>query len=201
MRTQKRTRFLSALMALLMVFSLLPASALAADAETTTWEKIDFDKITADDVVAVTMTKDEDIFALPAAAANAAPKVNAEISVSAAENVLEIGAPAADFGWTLTPGEEEGTFTLQNASDDFLYVTAANAGVRGGTRQEGKAVARVFSWVEASADNGYLRASDGTALRYIGVYFNQDTGAPQDWRCYKGRIRRCAWHKHCRAEC
>ena len=35
MRTQKRTRFLSALMALLMVFSLLPASALAADSEQT----------------------------------------------------------------------------------------------------------------------------------------------------------------------
>ncbi|MBQ7706240.1 MAG: lamin tail domain-containing protein, partial [Lachnospiraceae bacterium] len=35
MRTQKRTRLLSALMALLMVFSLLPASALAAEVEQT----------------------------------------------------------------------------------------------------------------------------------------------------------------------
>ncbi len=137
MRTQKRTRFLSALMALLMVFSLLPASALAADV-TSTWEPVDLADITASDTVAITMTKGDDVFALPAAAANAAPKVNAEISVSAAENVLEIGAPAADFGWTLTPGEEEGTFTLQNASDDFLYVTATNAGVRVGTPQQGK---------------------------------------------------------------
>ena len=72
MRTQKRTRFLSALMALLMVFSLLPASALAADV-TSTWEAIDLADITPSDTVAITMTKDSDTWALPATKATGAP--------------------------------------------------------------------------------------------------------------------------------
>ena len=73
MRTQKRTRLLSALMALLMVFSLLPASALAADASST-WEAVDLTDIKETDTVAITMTKDNTTWVLPAAESSKQPQ-------------------------------------------------------------------------------------------------------------------------------
>ena len=101
MRTQKRTRFLSALMALLMVFSLLPASALAVDGSTT-WEPIDLADITPSDTVAITMTKGSDTWALPASKSSTAPPAAV---VTVTDGRLTIDAAAADYGWTITASD------------------------------------------------------------------------------------------------
>ena len=160
MRTQKRTRFLSALMALLMVFSLLPASALAADV-TSTWEPVNLADITPSDTVAITMTKDSDTWALPAAKATGAPAAKV---AAVADGQLTIDAAAADYGWTITASD--GSYQIKNANGDFLYATDSNNGVRVGSTED--------FW---SIDNGYLK--EATNSRYLGVY----TTNP-DWRSY-----------------
>ena len=161
MRTQKRTRLLSALMALLMVFSLLPASALAADASTT-WEPIDLADITPSDTVAITMSKDDTTWALPAAK-NTSTAPAAQV-VTVADGKLTIAAAAADYGWTITASE--GSYQIKNANGDFLYTQNGNNGVRIGSTQD--------SW---SLDSGYLK--DVSFSRFLGVYMTSP-----DWRAY-----------------
>ena len=58
-------RLLSVLLALVMLLSLLPTAVLAADPTSGTWKKIAFADITADDNVAITMTKDKTTWVLP----------------------------------------------------------------------------------------------------------------------------------------
>ena len=166
MRTQKRTRLLSALMALLMVFSLLPASALAADV-TSTWEAIDLADITPSDTVAITMTKDDATWALPAAKATGAP---AAVAAAAADGVLTLAGAKADFGWTFA--SVEGGYQITGAGGQ-LYITANNNGVRVGTPED--AQGGVFS-----LSGSYLSAVDSKgATRFLGVYMTNP-----DWRCY-----------------
>ena len=78
MKTPVRTRLLSALLSLVMLVSLLPVSVFAAEPEAGTWTKVELADITADDTVAITMTKGDSTWVLPnngdaKAAANAAP--------------------------------------------------------------------------------------------------------------------------------
>lgn len=49
------SKFLAFLLALVMVFSMLPVSALAAE-ETATWSKVDLKDIKPEDTIAITMT-------------------------------------------------------------------------------------------------------------------------------------------------
>ena len=162
MRTQKRTRLLSALMALLMVFSLLPASALAADAAST-WEPINLADITAGDTVAITMTKGDTTWALPTARnTGSAPAAQ---PVTVADGKLTINAAASDYGWTITASD--GSYQIKNANGDFLYATNNNNGVRVGSTED--------SW---SIDSGYLK--EATNSRYLGVYTSNPLRAAQD---------------------
>ena len=132
MRTQKRTRFLSALMALLMVFSLLPASALAADV-TSTWEPVNLADITPSDTVAITMTKGEVVYILPTVGngGNGQP-LALTAAISEDGKTLSAEGASTDYGWTIAAGEAENTYTIQ-CSNGFLYIDAAgnNNGVRG----------------------------------------------------------------------
>ena len=50
-------RGLSLLLAVVMVLSMVPAAVFATDSATT-WTKVDFSAITAEDTVAITMSKD-----------------------------------------------------------------------------------------------------------------------------------------------
>ena len=169
MRTHRRTRFLSMLMALLMLVTLMPTTAFAAEVETSTWEKVAFADITASDTVAITMTNSSGTWALPTAGngGNGQP-----LAVTAAVNgtSLSIDGSKAGFGWTVS-ANADGSYAIRNAAGESLYVIANNNGVRVGKTEA--------AW--RLSEEQYLTANDTAAtpaLRYIGVYNNTD------WRCY-----------------
>ena len=148
-----------------MLLSLLPTAVLAADPTPGTWKKIAFADITADDTVAITMTKDKTTWVLPndGTAQKAAPAITGTVS----GNTLTTASEAL-FGWKVVKSAD--TFQLISASDStkYLYSTDKNNGIR-----QGKGESR--DW-KVDATSGYL--FNVAQKRYVGVY-NQ-----QDWRSY-----------------
>ena len=158
-------RLLSVLLALVMLLSLLPAAVLAADPTPGTWKKIAFADITADDTIAITMTKDKTTWVLPndGTAQKAAPAITGTVSGDTLTTTSE-----SQFGWKVIKSTD--TFQLVSASDNtkYLYSTDKNNGIR-----QGKGESR--DW-KVDATSGYL--FNVAQKRYVGVY-NQ-----QDWRSY-----------------
>ena len=158
-------RLLSVLLALVMLLSLLPTAVLAADPMPGTWKKIAFADITADDTIAITMTKDKTTWVLPndGTAQKAAPAITGTVSGDTLTTTSE-----SQFGWKVVKSAD--TFQLISASDStkYLYSTASNNGIR-----QGKGESR--DW-KVDATSGYL--FNVAQKRYVGVY-NQ-----QDWRSY-----------------
>ena len=158
-------RLLSVLLALVMLLSLLPTAVLAADPTPGTWKKIAFADITADDTVAITMTKDKTTWVLPndGTAQKAAPAITGTVSGNTLTTASE-----SQFGWKVIKSTD--TFQLVSASDNtkYLYSTDKNNGIR-----QGKGESR--DW-KVDATSGYL--FNVAQKRYVGVY-NQ-----QDWRSY-----------------
>ena len=158
-------RLLSVLLALVMLLSLLPTAVLAADPTPGTWKKIAFADITADDTIAITMTKDKTTWVLPndGTAQKAAPAITGTVSGDTLTTTSE-----SQFGWKVIKSTD--TFQLASASDNtkYLYSTDKNNGIR-----QGKGESR--DW-KVDATSGYL--FNVAQKRYVGVY-NQ-----QDWRSY-----------------
>ena len=158
-------RLLSVLLALVMLLSLLPTAVLAADPTPGTWKKIAFADITADDTIAITMTKDKTTWVLPndGTAQKAAPAITGTVSGDTLTTTSE-----SQFGWKVIKSTD--TFQLVSASDNtkYLYSTDKNNGIR-----QGKGESR--DW-KVDATSGYL--FNVAQSRYVGVY-NQ-----QDWRSY-----------------
>ena len=158
-------RLLSVLLALIMLLSLLPTAVLAADPTPGTWKKIAFADITADDTVAITMTKDKTTWVLPndGTAQKAAPAITGTVSGDTLTTTSE-----SQFGWKVVKSAD--TFQLISASDStkYLYSTASNNGIRQGKGES-------HDW-KVDATSGYL--FNVAQKRYVGVY-NQ-----QDWRSY-----------------
>ena len=158
-------RLLSVLLALVMLLSLLPTAVLAADPTPGTWKKIAFADITADDTIAITMTKDKTTWVLPndGTAQKAAPAITGTVSGDTLTTTSE-----SQFGWKVIKSTD--TFQLVSASDNtkYLYSTDKNNGIR-----QGKGESR--DW-KVDATSGYL--FNVAQKRYVGVY-NQ-----QDWRSY-----------------
>ena len=148
-----------------MLLSLLPTAVLAADPTSGTWKKIAFADITADDTVAITMTKDKTTWVLPndGTAQKAAPAITGTVSGDTLTTTSE-----SQFGWKAIKSTD--TFQLVSASDNtkYLYSTDKNNGIR-----QGKGESR--DW-KVDATSGYL--FNVAQKRYVGVY-NQ-----QDWRSY-----------------
>ena len=148
-----------------MLLSLLPTAVLAADPTPGTWKKIAFADITADDTVAITMTKDKTTWVLPndGTAQKAAPAITGTVSGDTLTTTSE-----SQFGWKVIKSTD--TFQLVSASDNtkYLYSTDKNNGIR-----QGKGESR--DW-KVDATSGYL--FNVAQKRYVGVY-NQ-----QDWRSY-----------------
>lgn len=148
-----------------MLLSLLPTAVLAADPTPGTWKKIAFADITADDTVAITMTKDKTTWVLPndGTAQKAAPAITGTVSGDTLTTTSE-----SQFGWKVVKSTD--TFQLISASDStkYLYSTDKNNGIR-----QGKGESR--DW-KVDATSGYL--FNVAQKRYVGVY-NQ-----QDWRSY-----------------
>ncbi len=162
MNTKPYSRFLAMLLALVMVLSMFPAPARAA--ETATWTKVEAAAITADDTIMVTMTTAEGVtYALPTVHGSKGPVAHI---VTVAENTITTDG-TVDFGWTITA--VEGGYTLTTTDGQYLYTTAANSGVRVGATQAVWAI-----------DGDHLTANDtGGTQRWLGVY----TDNP-DWRAY-----------------
>lgn len=158
-------RLLSVLLALVMLLSLLPTAVLAADPTPGTWKKIAFADITADDTIAITMTKDKTTWVLPndGTAQKAAPAITGTVSGDTLTTTSE-----SQFGWKVIKSTD--IFQLVSASDNtkYLYSTDKNNGIR-----QGKGESR--DW-KVDATSGYL--FNVAQKRYVGVY-NQ-----QDWRSY-----------------
>ena len=148
-----------------MLLSLLPTAVLAADPTPGTWKKIVFADITADDTIAITMTKDKTTWVLPndGTAQKAAPAITGTVSGDTLTTTSE-----SQFGWKVIKSTD--TFQLVSASDNtkYLYSTDKNNGIR-----QGKGESR--DW-KVDATSGYL--FNVAQKRYVGVY-NQ-----QDWRSY-----------------
>ena len=148
-----------------MLLSLLPTAVLAADPTPGTWKKIAFADITADDTIAITMTKDKTTWVLPndGTAQKAAPAITGTVSGDTLTTTSE-----SQFGWKVIKSTD--TFQLASASDNtkYLYSTDKNNGIR-----QGKGESR--DW-KVDATSGYL--FNVAQKRYVGVY-NQ-----QDWRSY-----------------
>ena len=158
-------RGLSLLLAVVMVLSMVPAAVFATDAATT-WTKVDFSAITAEDTVAITMSKDGVTYVLPTAAAGSSGQPMAEIGTVEGNTLTTVGD---GFGWIIAP--TEGGYTIQ-CGDGYLYSTNTNNGTRIG---ETAAVWNV------DAETQYLAtAMEDGALRYLGVYIKG-----MGWRCYK----------------
>ena len=164
MKTPVRTRLLSALLSLVMLVSLLPVSVFAAEPEAGTWTKVELADITADDTVAITMTKGDSTWVLPNNGdAKAAAKA---ITGTISGNTLTTSEKDL-FGWKVVKGAD--SFQLVSAATGkYLYSTSSNNGIRQGTGEN-------RDWV-VDTESGYLK---NVALsRYVGVYNNQD------WRSY-----------------
>ena len=148
-----------------MLLSLLPTAVFAADPTPGTWKKIAFADITADDTIAITMTKDKTTWVLPndGTAQKAAPAITGTVSGDTLTTTSE-----SQFGWKVIKSTD--TFQLVSASDNtkYLYSTDKNNGIR-----QGKGESR--DW-KVDATSGYL--FNVAQKRYVGVY-NQ-----QDWRSY-----------------
>ena len=164
MKTPVRTRLLSALLSLVMLVSLLPVSVFAAEPASGTWTKVELADITADDTVAITMTKGDSTWVLPNNGdAKAAAKA---ITGTVSGNTLTTSEKDL-FGWKVVKGAD--SFQLVSAATGkYLYSTSSNNGIRQGTGEN-------RDWV-VDTESGYLK---NVALsRYVGVYNNQD------WRSY-----------------
>ena len=164
MKTPVRTRLLSALLSLVMLVSLLPVSVFAAEPEAGTWTKVELADITADNTVAITMTKGDSTWVLPNNGdAKAAAKA---ITGTVSGNTLTTSEKDL-FGWKVVKGAD--SFQLVSAATGkYLYSTSSNNGIRQGTGEN-------RDWV-VDTESGYLK---NVALsRYVGVYNNQD------WRSY-----------------
>ena len=158
-------RLLSVLLTLVMLLSMLPQVVFAADPTPGTWKKIAFADITADDTIAITMTKDKTTWVLPndGTAQKAASAITGTVSGDTLTTTSE-----SQFGWKVIKSTD--TFQLVSASDNtkYLYSIDKNNGIR-----QGKGESR--DW-KVDATSGYL--FNVAQSRYVGVY-NQ-----QDWRSY-----------------
>ena len=158
------SRALALLLAMVMVLSMIPVTAFA-EGNATTWTKVDFSAITAEDTVAITMSKDGVTYVLPTVAAGSGGQPLAEIGTVEGNTLTTTGD---GFGWTIAP--TEGGYTIQ-CGDGYLYSENTNNGVRIG---ETAAVWNV------EAESQYLTTVVADTARYLGVYIKG-----MDWRCYR----------------
>ena len=159
------SRALALLLAMVMVLSMIPVTAFA-EGNATTWTKVDFSAITAEDTVAITMSKDGVTYVLPTTAAGSSGQPLAEIGTVEGNTLYTTGD---GFGWTIAP--TEGGYTIQ-CGEGYLYSENTNNGTRIGE------TAAVWNLDEES--NYLATAMEDGVLRYLGVYIKG-----LDWRCYK----------------
>ena len=136
------------------------------------WVKTDLADIAAGDTLVIVdlntvkaMTNANGTGSAPAATAITLAASNTELNA----------APAADVRWVLEkPTASTYKFKKPGTTDNYLYCTATNNGVRVGTNSN-----NVFSIALDGSNNPFLLNSGTT--RYLGVYSGT---SGTDWRCY-----------------
>ena len=162
-------KVLSCLLVIAISFSLLPLGAFAEDVSATAWTKVSLEEITPDDTVAVTMTKGDVTYVLPAAGKGALSQPLGDIGVIDGTTLTTAGG-SSDYGWSIAA--VEGGYTLQTGGG-YLYIDISEN--KNNCVRIGETAA-----VWALGETGYLSTEDSNGTtRYLGVY----TGAP-DWRAY-----------------
>ncbi|MBR2041325.1 MAG: hypothetical protein IJ945_03030, partial [Oscillospiraceae bacterium] len=163
MKQSKTHRLLSAVLAILMVVTMFPVTAFAAENET--WTKVEFADITANDTVMIAMTDASgNTYALPNAQ-NTKGYVTAAVITTDGKTVE--GVSSADYGWTITPEGDGYTIT---ANGLYLYSIDSNNGIRVDSTKG--------IW---TLDGNYLKTTDVAGNgRWLGIYLTNP-----DWRAYK----------------
>ena len=162
-------KVLSCLLVIAISFSLLPLGAFAEDVSATAWTKVSLEEITPDDTVAVTMTKGDVTYVLPAAGKGALSQPLGDIGVIDGTTLTTAGG-SSDYGWSIAA--VEGGYTLQTGGG-YLYIDISEN--KNNCVRIGETAA-----VWALGETGYLSTEDSNGTtRYLGVY----TSAP-DWRAY-----------------
>ena len=159
-----RSRVLAMLLAVVMVLSMIPATVFATDTATT-WTKVDFSAITAEDTVAITMTKDGTTYVLPTVGNGGSGQPLADAATVEGDTLTTAGD---GYGWTIAP--TEGGYTISTEAG-YLYTTNTNNGTR---------IGETVSVWNVDAESGYLATTVSDTVRYLGVYIGG-----LDWRCYK----------------
>ena len=123
MKHSNFSRFLSVLLALVMVLSMFPATVFAADSAV--WTKVDAADITADDTIMVTMTNPHGVTYALYTVQTGSKGNEAKVVTVSGDTVTTDGT--ADYGWTVTP--VDGGYTL-SVDAGYLYTIDNNNGVR-----------------------------------------------------------------------
>ncbi len=106
MKYRRTSRFLSIVLLVAMVLTLMPTAAFAEDNATTTWIQTTLADITSGDTVAITMSKDGNTWLLPTSAQDQPLAVSATVE----GNVLTANGTAEDFGWKII--QDDGSFVI-----------------------------------------------------------------------------------------
>ena len=130
-----------------------------------TWTRVEFSDIKAADIIAITMTRDGTTWVLPNAGEGGKGQPLASCRGTVDGSTLTTDTQLL-YSWNIAA--TEGGYHILSVNGEYLYVTAANNGVRIGS------TAAVWN-----VAGGYLASPDPNGdTRYLGVYNNQD------WRCY-----------------
>ena len=170
MKRANGRRLLSAILVLAMVLSMVPFSVFAAESSYT-WEKVELTDITEADTVMITMTNPYGVtYALDASVTSSNPAL-----VVTVDGTTITTNDEAIYGWAIK-STEGGCHIMKG--EKYLYTTNANNGMRVGD------TAAVWT-----LDGNYLKTSDGTNDRWLGVYDNNNGDysvvTSPNWRAYK----------------
>lgn len=167
-------KFLSMLLALVMLLSMVPMASVAAGSETT-WTKVaSLADISESDTFAITITVGGNTYVLPVVQAGNASGSTAipEITGTVSGNTLTISNTEYSFGWNLIP--TTGGYHIKSG-DLYLYVAASNNGIRIYKKNPDS----TFVWNVLSC--GLLGANEGASYRTLCV---DATLATPQWGAY-----------------
>ena len=140
--------------------------AYVAPAEPGNWVLTSLADLTADDIFVI-VGDNGDTYAMTNDNGTSAP---AAVAVTVVDGTLS-GEPADNLKWNLEITEDGYVFYPNGDTENWLYCTNTNNGVKVGTGD-----AKHFTLDDEF--EGYLTITETTDQRYIGIYNSQD------WRCY-----------------
>ena len=167
-------KFLSTLLALAMLLSMVPMVSVSAEGETV-WTKVaSLADISESDTFAITVTVGGNTYVLPVVAAGKAAESTAvpEITGTVSGDTLTVSNTEYTFGWNLVAAD--GGYYIKSDSY-YLFVAASNNGIRIAKKNPDS----TFVW--NILDCGLLGASEGTSYRTLCV--DNTLSAPQ-WSTY-----------------